>query len=74
LQSKSDISDQEIIKGQAEICRQSFAQHGDAPSATYNAGREVHNLRFERIMTHLLPARSPFSIHDVGAGLCDLHR
>ena len=25
-------------------------------------------------MTHLLPALSPFSIHDVGAGLCDLHR
>jgi hypothetical protein len=68
------MSDQEIIKGQAEIYRKSFARHGDAPRATYNAGREVQDLRFERIMTHLLPARSPFSIHDVGAGLCDLHR
>lgn len=68
------MSDQEIIKGQAEIYRSSFAQHGDAPRATYNAGREVQNLRFERIMRHLAPARSPFSIHDVGAGLCDLHR
>lgn len=68
------MSDQRIIKGQAEIYRKSFAEHGDAPRATYNAGREAQELRFERILQHLTPVRSPFSIHDVGAGLCDLHR
>ena len=68
------MSDPKIIQDQAEIYRKSFAQHGDAPRATYNAGREVQDLRFERILRHLIPTRSPFSIHDVGAGLCDLHR
>jgi len=68
------MSDQEIIKGQAEIYRRSYLRHGDTPRATYNAGREVQYLRFERLMQHLVPARSPFSIHDVGAGLCDMHR
>jgi hypothetical protein len=68
------MSDREIIEDQAEIYRASFARHGDAPRATYNAGREAQELRFERLMRHLTPSRSPFSIHDVGAGLCDLHR
>jgi hypothetical protein len=67
------MSDSEIVRGQAEVYRQSFLRHGDAPEATFNAGREVQHLRFERIMRQLLPAKSPFSIHDVGAGLCDLH-
>ena len=40
------MSDQEIIKGQAEIYRRSYLRHGDTPRATYNAGREVQYLRF----------------------------
>jgi hypothetical protein len=67
------MSDPKIIEDQAEIYRESFAQHGDAPRATYNAGREVQELRFARLMRYLTPIRSPFSVHDVGAGLCDLH-
>jgi hypothetical protein len=68
------MADSKIVREQAEIYRQSFLRHGDAPEATFNTGREVQRLRFERILQHLLPLRSPFSIHDVGAGLCDLHR
>lgn len=68
------MADSKIVTEQAEIYRQSFLRHGDAPEATFNNGREVQQLRFERIMRHLLPAKAPFSIHDVGAGLCDLHR
>jgi hypothetical protein len=67
------MSDSEIVRAQTSIYRQSFLQHGDAPLATHNTGREVQNLRFERILRHLVPAKSPFSMHDVGAGLCDLH-
>ena len=67
------MSDSEIVKAQTSIYRQSFRRHGDAPQATHNTGREVQYLRFERILRHLVPAKSPCTIHDVGAGLCDLH-
>jgi hypothetical protein len=69
-----DMSDPEIINEQIEVYRRSFLEHGDSPAATFATGREVQDLRFERIMRPLLAARTPFSIHDVGAGLCDLHR
>jgi hypothetical protein len=67
------MADSEILRAQTRIYRQSFLEHGDSPRATHNTGRDVQYLRFERIMLHLLPLRTAFSIHDVGAGLCDLH-
>jgi hypothetical protein len=67
------MSDSEIIRDQLEVYRRSFLEHGDSPLATFNTGREVQRLRFDRLLAPLLPLRSPFTIHDVGAGLCDLH-
>lgn len=63
-----------LIDAQIEIYRRSFLEHGDSPRATFNARRELQWLRFERLVDPLR-ALSPerFSIHDVGAGLCDLH-
>ena len=63
-----------LIDAQIEIYRRAFLEHGDSPRATFNARRELQWLRFERLIDPLR-ALSPerFSIHDVGAGLCDLH-
>ena len=64
-----------LIDAQIEIYRRSFLEHGDSPRATFNARRELQWLRFERLvepLRALLPGQR-FSVHDVGAGLCDLH-
>ena len=68
------MSDSKIINEQIEVYRRSFLAHGDSPQATFATGREVQDVRFERIIMPLLAAKTPFSVHDVGAGLCDLHR
>ena len=64
-----------LIDAQIEIYRRSFLEHGDSPRATFNARRELQWLRFERLVEPLraLVPGQRFSIHDVGAGLCDLH-
>jgi hypothetical protein len=63
-----------IFREQIEIYRRSFLEHGDSPRSTFNVERAYQDLRFERLMRPLLALRTSFSIHDVGAGLCDLHR
>jgi len=68
------MSDSTILRSQIEIYRRAFLEHGDSPKATLNVSGEAQQLRFERLTRLLREAKSPFSIHDVGAGLCDLHR
>jgi len=67
------MKDTPLIEAQIELYRRSFLQHGDSPQSTFNARRELQWLRFERLVQPLLGLASRFSIHDVGAGLCDLH-
>lgn len=65
-----------IARAQIEVYRRGFLEHGDSAQATFNVARAYQHLRFERMMRPLLALGSmpsPFSIHDVGAGLCDLH-
>jgi hypothetical protein len=64
----------ELIEQQKRIYRDSYLEHGDSPRATFNNDHTVQDLRFERLLAPLISIRSEFSIHDVGAGLCDLHR
>jgi hypothetical protein len=66
------VSDPSIVKAQQRVYRESFREHGDSPHATKNGGRENQQLRFERLLRQL-PTDAPFTVHDVGAGLCDLH-
>lgn len=68
------MSDPTILRNQIEVYRRAFLEHGDSPKATFNVSREAQGLRFERLTRFLREAKAPFSLHDVGAGLCDLHR
>ena len=68
MQKKSTIA-----RAQIEVYRREFLAHGDSPQSTFNVERIYQHLRFERLLRPLLALRSTFSIHDVGAGLCDLH-
>jgi hypothetical protein len=68
------MSDSNIVKAQIAVYRDSFLEHGDSPRGVRGNDRETQDLRFERLMFHLLEAKPSFSIHDVGAGLCHLHR
>ena len=69
------MDDGSLIDAQIEIYRRAFLEHGDSPRSTFNARRELQWLRFERLIEPLraLAPGERFSIHDVGAGLCDLH-
>lgn len=66
------MCDSKIVREQIELFRRSFAEHGDSAQATYAGARELQRLRFDRLIDPLLALKRPFSIHDVGAGLCDL--
>jgi hypothetical protein len=67
------MSESEILQRQIEVYRQSFLEHGDSPRATFNTDRRFQELRFERLIAPLLPLEPGVTLHDVGAGLCDLH-
>jgi hypothetical protein len=68
------MSDSNILKSQIAVYRSSFLEHGDSPRGVRGNDQETQDLRFERVLRHLLAAKSRFSIHDVGAGLCHLHQ
>jgi hypothetical protein len=68
MQKKSTIA-----QAQIEVYRREFLEHGDSAKSTFNVERAYQRLRFDRLLRPLPSRRSPFSIHDVGAGLCDLH-
>lgn len=68
------MDDSSIIRRQLDVYRPAVLRHGDAPEATFATGRETQSLRFERLMAPVLDqGLRSFSLHDVGAGLCDLH-
>lgn len=69
------MDEADILQQQIELYRRAFLEHGDSPESTFNTRAEYQQLRFERLMRPLLALRpAAFSIHDVGAGICDLHR
>lgn len=67
------VSDSPIIDGQVRVYRPSFLEHGDDARATFNGHRAIQHLRFRRLMEPLIGLKRPFTLHDVGCGLCDLY-
>jgi len=67
--------DDAIIAAQRQVYRANFLQHGDSPLGTYQSNQVTQHLRFDGLMRHLLPhVRDGDTLHDVGAGLCDLYQ
>jgi hypothetical protein len=65
---------EDIIKEQRRLYGAALTAYGNNSSATYQPVPEAQCLRFERLIAHLrFPSFKVATIHDVGAGLCDLH-
>lgn len=65
----------EIIKKQIEVYRPNFLKHGDSPKSAFWNNAETQYLRFAKLIENLpLSNNRSLSIHDVGAGMCDLHK
>ncbi len=63
----------DIIKYQESLYRDNFCQKGPPKGVFFN-NKETQNLRFKILLEDiLLNDTSKFSIHDIGAGLADLH-
>ena len=65
---RNDISEQQLTR-----YRENFLQYGDSPQGTYQNDRTTQYLRFQRLLRNLQLKGDGFSIHDVGAGVADLH-
>lgn len=65
----------DIIQRQIEAYRPNFLKHGDSPKGTFQNNTETQYLRFAKLLENLPIERGgEFSIHDVGSGMCDLHK
>jgi hypothetical protein len=62
------------VQRQRERYRTNFLEFGATPQGLFWNNRETQYLRFERLVNNLLSKDDCFTIHDVGAGVCDLHR
>jgi hypothetical protein len=63
-----------ILKNQKKAYSQSFNKYGSTPDGIYWNNTETQYLRFERILNNIMPFLNCNSIHDVGSGICDLHK
>ncbi|MCS7029383.1 MAG: class I SAM-dependent methyltransferase [Bacteroidia bacterium] len=65
----------DIIKKQLEAYRPNFLLHGNTPQGTFQNNTTTQFERFNQLLTPLLKhKRDKFSICDIGAGVCDLHK
>jgi hypothetical protein len=65
---------EKIIVNQQRIYAEAFAKHGATPRGTYQNNTETQYLRYERLIKNIKEYLHGDTIHDVGAGVCDLHR
>lgn len=63
-----------IIESQKKIYGDAFEEHGATPKGTYQNNIETQYLRYDRLIKNLKEYLSESTIHDVGSGVCDLHR
>lgn len=64
-----------IIKKQLEVYRPNFLLHGNTPQGTFQNNTTTQFERFNQLLTPLLKYKEKnFSICDIGAGVCDLHK
>jgi len=66
--------DEEILKYQREAYCDRFKRYGANAKGTFWNDTETQYLRFERLLMHIEPFLTGQSVHDVGSGLCDLHK
>lgn len=63
-----------IIDAQLEVYRDNFIKHGNSPLGVRWNNRQSQLLRFERLIKNLqFRSDKKKSIHDIGAGLCDMN-
>ena len=63
-----------IIENQKKIYGDAFTKHGATPKGTFQNNIETQYLRYDRLIRNLKEYLPGSTIHDVGAGVCDLHR
>ena len=61
-----------LLNEQKDIYRKNFLEHGDTPEGVFWNNLETQHLRFNRLLKNF-GLTSPFSIHDIGCGTCNLH-
>lgn len=64
----------QIIDNQRQAYTESFIKHGPTPQGTYQNNTDTQYFRFERLIKNIQPFLPQSTIHDVGSGLCDLHK
>jgi hypothetical protein len=62
-----------VAQSQLDLYRTNFLEHGETPKGVFWNDQLTQQLRFDRLTRNLMLPTSGFSIHDVGAGLGDLH-
>ncbi len=65
---RDEITDQQLSR-----YRENFLKHRDSPRGMFWNDRTTQYLRFQRLLRNLQLNGDGFSIHDVGAGVADLH-
>jgi hypothetical protein len=72
---KRMTDDDAIIAAQRQVYRSNFIEHGDSPLGTYQSNQVTQYLRFDSLLRHIAPHfEAGNTVHDVGAGLCDLYQ
>lgn len=62
-----------ILCDQINVYRNNFLNYGATPMGTFQNNTETQYLRFEKLLDCIDISRK-FSIHDIGCGICDLHK
>jgi hypothetical protein len=64
----------EIVDFQRELYGTNYSKFGPTPKGTFQNNLVTQYLRYDYLLKNLLPYKSNFTIHDVGSGICDLHK
>lgn len=52
----------------------SFLKYGDSPKSVLWSDSSSQYLKFRKVTQHFLSLKDTFSLHEIGSGLCDLHK
>lgn len=63
-----------LIENQRLAYKEAFVKYGASPKSTYQNNIETQYLRFERLIKNIKEDLQFATIHDIGSGMCDLHK
>ncbi|MEI6143401.1 MAG: hypothetical protein WCP85_29260 [Mariniphaga sp.] len=63
-----------ILNYQRKIIGETFGKYGATPMGTYQNNTATQYLRFDRLILNIKEIIKGGTIHDVGTGICDLHK